>query len=210
MVRPFPRPGQRVHLAYRELHLAVNGTVEQKEAIGPANQLPRPWDPATCEDPELRDQLWAWFDEVVLWLNHEHTWDLLGTIPTCWPQHPHLIHEVAVLADQRRRAALALNSDPLEDWHRYTLPAFTERMRGRLKNHCEEGHQSWPGRSRHTRAISQTQRRDREDNFTADLDALGRTRRDTRSSTPTLPNLSIIDGDRVNTDTGEIQDERPT
>lgn len=210
MVRPFPRPGQRVHNAYRELHKAVNGTVEEKEAVGPANQLPRPWDPATCADPGLRSQLWAWFDEVVLWLNHEHTWDLLGTIPTCWPQHPHLIREIAVLADQRRRAALALNSDPLEDWHRYALPAFTERMRERLKNHCEEGHQPWPARSRHSRATSLAQRREREDTFVSDLAALKRDRHGLDSSAPTRSDLRVIDGKPVDIRTGEIQHNSPT
>jgi len=211
MVRPFPRPGQLVHVAYRELHLAVNGSPEQKEAIGQASLLPRPWDPATCADPELRSQLWAWLDEVVVWLNHEHTWDLAGTIPTCWPQHPHLVRELAVLADQRRRAALALSSDPLEDWHRYTLPTFADRMRGRLKNHCEEGHQPWPGRSRHTRATSQAQRREREDTFIADLDSLERTRRAAapHAPAPAPPKLSLVDGDLVNTETGEIQDDPP-
>lgn len=207
MVRAFPRPGQRVHVAYRELHLAVNGTAEQKQAIGPASQLPRPWDPSTCVDPDLRSQLWAWIDEVVLWLNHEHTWDLAGTIPTCWPQHPHLVRELAVLADQRRRAALALSSDPLEDWHRYALPTFAERMRARIKNHCEEGHQSWPGRGRFVKATSKAQRREREDNFIADLDTLSRPRRGTAPQAPGPPRLSVVDGSLVDTETGEIQNE---
>lgn len=205
MVRAFPRPGQRVHLAYRELHLAVNGTAEQKQAIGPASQLPRPWDPSTCTNPELRSQLWSWIDEFVLWLNHEHTWDLAGMVPTCWPQHPHLVRELALLADQRRRAVLALNSDPLEDWHRYALPTFAERMRSRLRNHCEEGHQSWPGRGRHQRAISQDQRRKREDAFVADLDAPSPLRSGERTEFPAPPRLSIIDGDLVDAETGEIQ-----
>jgi hypothetical protein len=68
-------------------------------------------------------------------------------IPVCWPQHPHLVHEIAVLADQRRRAGHALTSDALEEWHRYNLPAFTERMKSRLRNHCEDGHQPWPAKA---------------------------------------------------------------
>lgn len=206
MVRPFPRPGKRIHVAYRELHLAVNGTPEQKLAIGPASQLPRPWEPSTCANPELRSQLWAWLEEVVLWLNHEHTWDVASTIPTCWPQHPHLVRELAVLTDQRRRAVLALNSDPLEDWHRYTLPTFTDRMRTRIKDHCEEGHQAWPGRGRHRRADSQDRRRAREASFTADLDAPTRPALRPHGHKPLPPRLSVIDGDLVDTDTGEIQD----
>jgi len=204
MVRPFPQHGQRIQVAYRELHLAVSGTPEQKQAVGPASLLARPWDPSTCQDPDLRSQLWAWLDEVVLWLNHEHTWDLAGTIPTCWPHHPHLVREIAVLADQRRRAALALSSDPLEDWHRYALPAFAERMRARLKTHCEEGHQAWPGRSRHTRATSQPERRAREDTYVVDLDSLQPLDRGTRRSAAATPppRLGLVD-----LDTGEIKDD---
>lgn len=205
MVRPFPRPGNRVHVAYRELHLAVNGTAAQKQAVGPAAYLPRPWEPSTCANPELRSQLWAWLDEVVLWLNHEHTWDVTRMIPTCWPQHPHLIRELAVLTDQRRRATLALSSDPLEDWHRYTLPTFTDRMRATIKDHCEEGHQAWPSRSRHRRANSQDQRRTREATFTADLNTTLRPGQESRDHTPLPPSLSIINGDLVDADTGEIQ-----
>lgn len=196
----FPGCGQRVQLAYRELHLAVNGSPEQKKAIGALSSLPRPWDPATCTDPELRGQLWSWLDDVVLWLNHEYTWDLTGTIPSCWPHHPHLVREVAVLADQRRRAALAVTSDALEEWHRYGLPMFAERMRGRLRNHCEEGHQSWPGRSRHSRHTSQGDREDREDAYAADLDSL-QPREPRLPTTSTPPRLGL-----VNLDTGEIQD----
>ena len=207
MVRALPRPGQRVHVAYRELHLAVNGTAEQKEALGPPSQLPRPWDPATCTDPELRNQLWAWLDEFVLWLNHEHSWDLASTVPPCWPHHPHLVRELAVLADQRRRAALALSSDPLEDWHRYALPAFVDRMRVRMRNHCEEGHQPWPGRSRFVKATSQTQRREREDRYVEDLDAAERPRRAQRAAPPSPPRLTIVDGHTVDTATGEVIDD---
>ena len=203
MIRPFPRPGQRVQVAYRELHLAVNGSPEQKQAVSPAARLPRPWDPATCVDPELRSQLWAWLDEVVLWLNHEHTWDLAGTIPSCWPHHPHLVREIAVLADQRRRAALALSSDPLEDWHRYALPAFAERMRSNLKQHCEEGHQPWPGRSRHNRATAQHSRREREDTYVSDLDSLVAPSSNAQLSVaPAPPRLGLVD-----LDTGEIKDD---
>jgi hypothetical protein len=52
-------------------------------------------------------------------------------IPACWPQHPHLVHEIVVLADQRRRAGHALTSDASKEWHRYSLPAFIDGdMRG--------------------------------------------------------------------------------
>lgn len=55
------------------------------------------------------------FEDVVIWLNREYTWDASGLIPSCWPLHPHLVHELAVLADQRRRAGLAMTSDALEE-----------------------------------------------------------------------------------------------
>ena len=136
--------------------------------------LPRPWEPATCDDPGLRHELWQWLDAVVIWLNHDYTWDAQqgGMIPACWPQHPHLVHEIAVLADQRRRAGLAMTSDPLEEWHRYCLPSFTDRMRARLRSHCEEDHTSWPARPRHNEHTSQPQTRRREDAFADDVNAL--------------------------------------
>jgi hypothetical protein len=87
----------------------------------------------TCQTPQLRTEVWSWLEAVVSWLNHEHVWDVADVIPPCWPLHPHLVHEIAVLADQRHRAGQALTSDPLEEWHCHGLPSFTERMRSRLR-----------------------------------------------------------------------------
>src|SRR3546814_7495202 len=78
MVFPFPVPGGHVRLAYRELHIAINGTEEEKKALGNHALLSRPWEPATCLDPELRHDLWDWLDDVVIWLNREYTWDVSG------------------------------------------------------------------------------------------------------------------------------------
>ena len=61
------------------------------------------------------------------WSNHEYVWDVADIIPPCSPQFPHLVHEIAVLADQRHRAGQAVTSEALEEWHRYSLPSFTER-----------------------------------------------------------------------------------
>ncbi|WP_197275230.1 hypothetical protein [Luteipulveratus halotolerans] len=169
MTRPFPEGGSMLRLAYRELTIAANGDAEQVKALGPLNMLPRPWDPPTCRRPELREQLWEWLEEVVNWLNREYVWDVAGMIPTCWPSHPHLVHEIAVLADQRRRAGLALNSDAMEEWHRYALPAFTDRLRNRAKDHCEDGHQTWPGRSRYARQMSDQSAHTREQVYAADV-----------------------------------------
>ena len=47
MVGAFPTPGEEVRLAYRELHIAVNGSEEQKKALGNHALLPRPCDRAT-------------------------------------------------------------------------------------------------------------------------------------------------------------------
>jgi len=74
-----------------------------------------------------------------------------GCIPDCWPLHPHIVHELAVVADQRRRAALAPTSDLLENWHRFVLPSFFDRMKQRLKQSCDDDHQPWPARGRITR-----------------------------------------------------------
>ncbi len=61
------------------------------------------------------------------------------------------VDQIAVLADQRRRAGEALTSDPLEEWHRYGLPAFWDRMHQSVRGHCDDGHQPWPATGRYTR-----------------------------------------------------------
>lgn len=172
MVFPFPVPGDQVRLAYSELHKAINGIEEYKKALGNHALLPRPWEPASCLQPELRNDLWEWLDDVVIWLNREYTWDLAGLIPSCWPLHPHLVHEIAVLADQRRRAGLAMTSDALEEWHRYALPMFTDRMRNRLRTHCDDEHKNWPNRPRHNEHVGEVSTRMRENTFAKDIGAL--------------------------------------
>jgi hypothetical protein len=174
LVWPFPSIGPLMRVAYRELDIAAAGTPEQAAVLGDPRLLPRPWIPETCLSAALRTEVWAWLDAVVTWLNHEYTWDVDGTIPSCWPHHPHLVHEIAVLADQRRTAELALTSDLLEDWHRYSLPTFTDRLHARLRTHCEDGHQPWPAKGRHTRHTAESGRDDRGDAFAVDIAAAGR------------------------------------
>ena len=198
MICAFPEGGALIRLAYRELNIAANGTKEQKNAIGNPHLLPRPWDPPTCRKTELREQVWAWLEDVVTWLNREYVWDVSAVIPGCWPQHPHLVHEIAVLADQRRRAGAALTSDKLEEWHRYALPGFLDRMRARIKDHCEEGHQRWPASSRYARHISDPTSRDRKDNYSRDAQTT--IRRGTNTPRD-RPRLGV-----VNLETGEITD----
>ena len=113
----------------------------------------------------------------------------------------HLVHDLAVLADQRRRAGTANTSDALEDWHRYALPAFLDRMTARLKSHCENGHQTWPSTGRHARHSSDPHRRRRLRAFKDDAHQLA-----PQPIEPTTqpPRLTIIDGDVVDSQTGEI------
>lgn len=150
LARRFPEVGPRMDLAYRQL--AAAGQPGAPETL--AGQLSRPWDVASCTDPSIRLEVWEWLDHVVDWINSEYVWATDTMIPACWPLHPHLVHELGTLADQRRTAGLALTSDPLEEWHRYALPAFVERMRQRLKDSCATDHQGAPG------ALRQGQYRD--------------------------------------------------
>ena len=203
MILSFPQPGELVRLAYRELHVAANGTPEEQQALGSHSQLARPWEPSTCADPGLRYEVWEWLEQVVIWLNHEHTWDTHALVPPCWPEHPHLVHEIAVLADQRRRAGLAVTSDAIEEWHRYCLPAFTDRMRNRLRAHCDDEHKSWPAKSRHNEHLGEASTQRRENAFAHDVDALLADRRADEQRQPVgRPRLVEVD-----LDTGEIKDD---
>jgi hypothetical protein len=196
LVTPFPEVGPLMRLAYRELSLAAHGSEAQARALGDPKRLPRPWDPATCDQADLRGEVWAWLDAVVEWLNREYVWDATAMIPACRPAHAHLVHEIGVVADQRRRAGVAFTSDALEDWHRYTLPGFLDRMRARLRGHCDEGHQPWPAKGRHARHTDQAARADRAQSFGRDADYA-------ESAAARAPRkLSVVD-----LDTGEVREE---
>ena len=168
---PFPMPdGPELSAAYGDLYLAAEGDDETKKKIGDPALLPRPWDPPTCRRRQLRQELWEWLDAVVTWFNTDYVWDpTAGMIPPCWPLHPHLVHEIAVLADQRRRAGIDTGSNLLEEWHRYAVPAFLDRLRQRTKSHCDEHHQLWPARTRHGRFVSSGQADQRHQSFAADV-----------------------------------------
>jgi hypothetical protein len=170
----FPSAGARIQKAYANIREAQDGNDDRQGKLGHLSDLPRPWDPATCLDPELREQLWIWLDEVAEWINSEYVWEGSGDkcIPDCWPLHPHLVHELAVVADQRRRAGLASNSDLLENWHRIVMPSFFERMKQRLKQSCDNDHQSWPARGRYTRYTGEQASVLRLGAFNSDLRAL--------------------------------------
>jgi len=137
-----------VRIAGRKLMIARAGTKEERESLGPLELLPRPWLPHTCH-PSLLRVLLRWLDEVAGWLNHDYTWKLARPIPDCWPEHPHILHELAALAWLRLIAEQALDPGPLEDWQRYALPSFYNRLAERLGNGCATKHDPWPGTPRH-------------------------------------------------------------
>lgn len=204
IVLAFPRPGRLVEHAYWELQIAASGSPEQVRALGDLRRLPRPWDPPTCTHPDLRLEIWLWLDAVVSWINHEYTWDPAPFIPNCWAEHPHLVHDLAVLADQRRRAGMANTSDALEDWHRYALPAFHDRLKERLRNHCDSGHQPWPSIGRHVRHSSDPHRRRRILIYSQDSTSI----QPVAATTPSAPRLQIVDRELVDVDSGEVLDPR--
>ena len=203
VVQPFPEPGPAIRTAYRELALAAHGTDEQKKALGDPTQLPRPWIPATCRTKVLREQIWDWLERFVTWFNHEYVWDPAGVVPPCWPNHPHLVNEIAVLVDQRRRASKALDSEVLEEWHRYSLPAFIERMRSRVHDHCADGHQPWPARSRYAAHTGDQHINHRIRSFAADTIEMQQLLDTEHTSTSVGARLRAI---RVDPDTGEVLD----
>ena len=148
----FPQPDRLVRHAFGQLRVARFGTEEEKqEQLGGMNpaDLPRPWDPPTCS-PALRKHVWAWLDRVAAWVNHEYLWTYDRFIPSCWPAHAHIAHELAVVASLRYDAGFALSADTPEEWHRYALPGFLDRMATRLgSSPCGPGkHNDWPAATR--------------------------------------------------------------
>jgi hypothetical protein len=161
----FPLPGPVVAHAYSELDMARAGTDAQRQALGRLSVLPRPWDPPSCP-PALRTQVWAWLDRVADWINHEYIWAPDRFIPSCWPAHPHIAHELAVIADLRRTAGCALTGDALEEWHRYPLPAFLDRVASRMGTCCGPAkHDDWPAAGRYRQFRSQRATRGRTELF---------------------------------------------
>ncbi len=151
MVDPVPAPGALTSGVLVAWELIDDG----QEPYDP--DLPRPWDPATCTDPAVRAELWDWLDRFVSWINQQCLWDPNDLIPPCWPHHPHLIHEIAVLAVQRHQAS-----------HTYTLPTFLTRTHTRLRRYCDTGHQPTPAAAAHTRHHSPAETRSRETHYKAD------------------------------------------
>lgn len=173
IVRPFPAPGPLVRVAIEQLHSAQMrvsaGETMTDEDLRRLTTLPRPWDPASCSG-HLRRELWGWLDEVAIWVNDQHLWALNRPgIPECWPAHPHIAHDLAVLACLRFLAGIGLVPAQVEEWHRFTLPAFLERLRDRLGDGCQPGrHQPPPRRERNDRHDADAQRGGRGQRFDHD------------------------------------------
>ena len=174
MVRPFPEPGPTIHAAMGQLQWLTGETSADEEEMRALAQMPRPWDPATCAG-QMRTELWAWLDVVAMWVNEQHLWNVTRPgIPECWPAHPHLVHDLAVLACNRYNTRFAVTPVPLEDWHRNGLPEFLERLRDRLGDGCQPGkHQPRPRRERDETHASAPVRRGREERYRDDLDRAG-------------------------------------
>ena len=209
LVVPFPPIGPLMEQAYYDLYRAETAKKPAEVAdLGPLDQLPRPWDLATITDPALRAETWDWLDAVVGWINQEYVWETSDLIPPCWPSHPHLVNELGVVADQRRRATMAFTSDSLLDWHRYCLPSFIERMKARYRGICEDGHRTAPGTARNTRYGNPLAAHDRNDLYLADIMAAAQDA-PAPSLTPPVakPRFQVIDGMLVDTTTGQIADD---
>lgn len=196
-VLPFPIPGPQLRYLYRHYNLLAAATDAEQQKLRDRGINARPWDPATLGTSAQRLELWRWLEDVVLWFNHEYAWDTSQVIPDCWPEHPHLVHEIASLADERYRAALAYNGGFLADWHRQSVPLFLNRMRDTIRGHCEERHQAWPARARHARHASQESFDQRWLRATEDFVAVG--------VLTGKPWIKLENGDDLNVVTGEIK-----
>jgi hypothetical protein len=137
--------------------------------LGPAN-VPR----------ELRRLIYGWLDDVVVWVNEDHTWRTDHVIPLCWVEHRHIVHELATVACLRWEAGSAITPGALENWHRYTLPMFLERIAQRIgTTGCPPGrHQPSPGEGRNAlyRDGNELAQRRRYRNQDSELDPFGRCR----------------------------------
>lgn len=171
LLQPFPEPPQRIASSLSQLHHASTTALDDDRMVE-VGQWPRPWDPASCQG-QTRRELWQWLDQVAIWVNTQHLWgvDHPG-IPPCWPRHPHLVHDLAVLAAVRYLTQYALSPMPLESWHREVLPAFLGRVAQRLGGACLSGHQAVrPRADRDREDIETVNALSRADLFSSDVRA---------------------------------------
>lgn len=165
----FPPPPPSVARVLDQHQVLRRGNADEIAAEGNLLNLPRPWAPGSCED-YLRAAIWDWCEEVAGWLNHEYAWRPAQLIPPCWPHHPHIAHELPVLAVLRLAAESSTGPELLEEWHRTTLPSFFDRMLTRLgETGCRTGkHVAWPGESRHVSYTSKQSIDDRQTLYFSD------------------------------------------
>lgn len=149
MANPFPHPSNVISSILDELRLASVLKPESRQELVEISMLPRPWDPASCPS-DLRGLIYTWLDVVVAWINEDLTWRVDRVVPTCWTEHPHIVHELAVVACLRWEAGYAVTPAAPEDWHRHTLPLFLDRLVQRVgTTGCPPGkHQPHPGTAR--------------------------------------------------------------
>lgn len=149
MASPFPTPSGVIAGMLDELRIAAAATDETEHESRRVALLPRPWDPSSCP-PEIRRNVYVWLDEVVAWINEEHTWRTDRVVPICWDLHPHIVHELATVACLRWESTFARTPATLEDWYRVTLPGFFGRVVDRIGDTgCPPGrHQPSPGMGR--------------------------------------------------------------
>ena len=164
----FPKPPNRVLAALQRLKVLDSRDLRAASALDrEPGWVPRPWDPASCDD-ELRFDVWTWCDDVVTWINREYAWRGVTSVPPCWPRHPYLAHEIALLACLRYAAGQADAPQLLEDWTRVIFPAFIDRMLARTGEGCHTEHTDWPGAAAFHRHVESAVAKARLDLFRAD------------------------------------------
>lgn len=171
MLRSFPQPGSLVRSAMGELQQVLDDPPQDDADLRRLEHLPRPWDPGTCTG-QLRAELWEWLDRAAIWINEQHLWNLQRPgIPSCWPAHPHLVHDLAVLTCTRYIAGSTLTPHALEEWHGATLPGFLYRLNERLGDTCQPGrHEPSPRYERDQKHTEEQQRQRRRQRYTDDVE----------------------------------------
>jgi hypothetical protein len=87
----------------------------------------RPWDLAGLPT-HLQEPVWAWLEEVVVWVNATYAYAPDNVTPPCWQQHPHLAMDLAVLAFAREFAYRTTVTTYPDRWQDQ-LAAYWQRMR---------------------------------------------------------------------------------
>ena len=170
MVTPYPQPGPALIRVMARLQMAATRPPTEESDVIALMNLPRPWDPATCAGIE-RAELWRWLDDVATWINTQHLWNVNGPgVPECWPDHPHVVHDLAVVASTRVFATMTATPAALDEWHRYTLPAFLDRLHARLGEGCPPGRHATRPRHDRDQRLTTGEHQDRQENvFRRDL-----------------------------------------